>query len=104
MVSGSDDLAASPGSTAAKAQPAVLFAWGLAAYLVVKLIFLAVLGLNSQYLMDEFDTISHMRFLDGVPYRDSWPPRTLLNVLFYWPAFEFWGDSVSVMRARPKHR
>ncbi len=70
---------------------------GLSLYLLAKAVFFVVMGFNSQYLMDEFDTISHHRFLDGA-YVDNLPTRTLLYVFFYAPAFSIANTSVEVMR------
>ena len=70
---------------------------GLSFYLLAKAVFFVVFGFNGQYLMDEFDTISHHRFLDGA-YIDNSPSRTLLYVYFYAPALALANTSVEVMR------
>jgi hypothetical protein len=74
------------------------FHWGIAGYIVIKLVALCVLAINTQYLMDEFDTISHLQLLAQRPYQDVSPPRTLLSSYFYLPAYELMESSVAVMR------
>ncbi len=70
----------------------------MAVFLLVKLALLAVLSVNTQFLMDEFPHAQHALLVDQRPYQDVWPFKTLLYAYFYRPAFWLGGSSVDVMQ------
>ncbi len=75
---------------------AVTFA--MLAFVAVKLVLLAILSVNTQYLMDEYPHVIQALLVDQNPYQDVWPYKTLLYAYFYRFAFWLGGDAVEVMR------
>lgn len=70
----------------------------LLTYVAFKIVLLLVLGINTQYLMDEYALAESVKRLDGALYRDTWPSRTILYAVYYRLAFWLGGDSVEIMR------
>ncbi|MFQ5773866.1 MAG: hypothetical protein ACE5GS_05060 [Kiloniellaceae bacterium] len=89
------------GTAAATTQAAAVWravALALAGFIAVKVALLFVLGVNAQYLMDEYAMARHALLIDQNPYQDVWPHKTLFYAYLYRIAFWLGGDSVEVMR------
>jgi len=51
-----------------------------------KLIMLAVLALNTRFVMDEFWQFGQSKYLDGAFYDTVWPVKAVGYAIIYWPA------------------
>ncbi len=99
-MSSTPQSALSQAKVTALAAPGTLRVAGLALpliYLLAKLAMLAVLAVNTAYVMDEYWIVDEALLTSNRLYQDVWPSKTLLYGFFYRPAHLLGETSVEVM-------